>query len=128
MALALLIPAAACTQNDVKTTPADRILIADKVNLDLGDDQAVFNMEPPRGPFNEYGYYLSPRFFLSTGDTIQVVLTADEPITLSGGGTIDPGSLQTGLNSIGEEDEPTSNIDLSYFIVNRTTSANNMWE
>lgn len=127
-ALILLIPAMACKSKDMQTTPTDRILISDNVELDVGDSQTVFDMEPPPGSFNEYGYYLSTRFFLSSGDTIQVVMTADVPITLSGSSQNEAVGLQTGLNSIGEEDEPTTNIDLSYFNLVTTASANNMWQ
>ena len=127
-ALMLLIPAPACKPKDVQTTTGGRILISDNVELDEGDRQAVFNMEPPLGSLNEYGYYLSTRFFLASGDTIQVIITGDAPITLTGGVQSEAGGLQTGLNSIGEEDEPTTNIDLSYFSLVTTASANNMWE
>jgi hypothetical protein len=126
----VLITACVACSHGVKTvsTSPFRFLISDRVDLDVGDAQAVNDMEPPPGSINEFGYYLSPRFFLASGETIQVVITADAPVALTGAGKSTPGGLQTGLNSIGEEDEPTTNIDLSYFTVATSTSAGGEWQ
>lgn len=129
ISLGLTVIPAGCSQGVTSMAAApSRFLIADSVDLEIGDSQAVFDMEPPPGSVNEFGYYLSSRFFLAAGETIKVFITADEPVSLTGGGKSTPGGLQTGLNSIGEEDEPTTNIDLSYFTLATDTSALGEWE
>ena len=126
---ALMLAPAACSSSTKTVAAAPyRLLISDSADLEIGDIQAVYEMEPPPGSVNEFGYYLSPRFFIASGETIRVIITADIPLSLTGAGKSTPGGLQAGLNSIGEEDEPTTNIDLSYFTLETSTSAAGEWE
>ena len=127
----VLIPAlavAGCKTSPTVTEP-DRILMFDNVTLEAGNLQDFYDTdELPPGSFNADGYYLSPRFYLFAGDTIKVVVTCDAPVKLSDDFSTSGTSILTGLNSITEENEPSSNIGLVYFDETQDTSSGAMWQ
>lgn len=90
----LVIAPAACSKRAETVTDSPfRFLISDSADLETGDIQTVYEMEPPPSSVNEFGYYLSLRFFLASGETIRVVVTADVPVSLTGAGKSTPGGL-----------------------------------
>jgi hypothetical protein len=128
-ALAPALAATGCKGGEQNTKPTDRILLFDDVALEKGDLQGFYaDGEIPSGSFNEAGYYLSPRFYLFSGDTIRVSITSDSPVRLSANYSDSDSSMQTGLNSIGEENEPSANISLEYFDVIQQTSGGGLWQ
>ena len=127
--LATFFAAEGCKSNDESAAPSSRILMFDNVTLATGDLPEIYaDSEIPTGSFNEEGYYLSPRFYLFTGDSIEVRITSDGPVKLSANYSDSEGSIQTGLNSISEENEPSANISLEYFDVIQETSSGTLWQ
>ncbi len=59
------------------------VILEGEFTLEPFDEAALINQypaDPPQGPFNEYGYYVSAPFSLNAGDIVTILMRSDARI------------------------------------------------
>jgi len=70
-------------------TPTSGFPIMDSFNLAPYDGEALKHMTIEASPFNRYGFYLSPKFFVEAGEVLDIKIESNAPITFENWSNID---------------------------------------